>query len=176
MASSVRNPEPSSVNDVHRMLAQFAELNRRRLFGSPPLEVHEVEEWARVRGRLEAHFESQGSSPWRGLERRDSARLPTHLQLRFGGPQSSVVASVQNISQGGLFIVTRDPLEEGSLLQLALTDDEIGGLEVRARVTWRRQAPGAQGPAGMGVAFIALGPSQRRRIDHLIRRASRGSQ
>jgi uncharacterized protein (TIGR02266 family) len=157
------------------MLADFAELNRRRIFGGPVLEVEEVAKLARVRSRLEAHFATQGSSAWRGLERRDFSRLPARFLVHFGIQQPLVGGKVENISEGGLFIATPHPLEAGSLLQLVLADDGDDPLELRARVTWRRSDPCAQGPAGMGVAFIGLGPSQRRRIERILQRSTQDS-
>ncbi len=76
------NPQPDF--DVQSGLAEFADLNRRRLFGSPSLAVEEVERWLELRSLLECHFGAQDPLDWTGIERREFLRLPTHIRIDIG--------------------------------------------------------------------------------------------
>ncbi|HEY9421159.1 MAG TPA: PilZ domain-containing protein, partial [Thermoanaerobaculia bacterium] len=66
----------------------------------------------------------------------------------------------ENVSLGGMFIATRSPLKEGSLVTLSFLNGVAGAPPVRAKalVCWRRRW---SHPRGMGVRFLEfenLGP------------------
>jgi uncharacterized protein (TIGR02266 family) len=63
-------------------------------------------------------------------------------------------SSTIDVSNGGLFISTPEPLNEGDevTIFLHLTDDEI--IETRARVRWVRDDESDDTRAGMGVEFL----------------------
>ncbi len=159
--------------DVQRLLAEFAELNRRRLFGSPALAVEEVGAWTALRARLERHFEAQGSCPWKGIERRQFLRLPTHIQIQVGTAGALQTAAVRNVSEGGLFLATDTPLERGACVLLVLDESLDGGppVEIRGRVSWVCSEQRGDEPPGMGIAFEKLKPEQREVVDRLVDRA-----
>ena len=66
-------------------LNEFSTLNRRRLFGAPPLDVADLERWGELRSALEEHYGDQLESVLSAVERRSHFRFPTHLQVRSGG-------------------------------------------------------------------------------------------
>jgi uncharacterized protein (TIGR02266 family) len=159
--------------DVQRGLAEFADLNRRRLFGAPPLEVRELERWLELRACLESHFGSAGSNDWTGLERRQFLRLPTHIRIEIGSGANLQAATVKDVSQGGLFIALQRPLDVGSRVSLTLAPpDGMEPIEVTGRVAWIRPARSGGQPAGMGVEFDRQGERQRELIRQWIERAA----
>ncbi len=159
--------------DVQQALTEFADLNRRRLFGSPPLDVPEVERWLELRTRLEEHFGSRGPDDWTGLERRNYLRLPTHIRIEYFHGETGERATVRDVSQGGLFLVTDRPLEKGSRVRLALraAPDEAP-VEVEGVVAWIRGEDRGGAPGGMGIAFGRLGEAQRQLVSRLVQAAS----
>jgi PilZ domain len=99
-------------------------------------------------------------------EMRRFSRLAAGVQVLFrGGPlrkseREYLEGVAENVSLGGMFIKTRNPLKEGSLVTLSFLGDEEGGPPVRAKalVCWRRRW---RQPRGMGVRFLEfenLGP------------------
>lgn len=76
-----------------------------------------------------------------------------------------------DISRGGMFIRTREPLAVGTAVRFEFTlDDSSPVLSGEATVVWRRehdpQRPGA--PAGMGVKFDALTPESRTILERIL--------
>ncbi len=159
------SPEPV---DHREGVAEFAALNRRRLFGSPPLNVEELERWAQLRDSLEARFGVE-EGPQEGSDRRIQFRIPTHLEVRFESGAALQSAYLSNISTGGLFIATDAPLEPGTPIALSLSagDDR---LQLQGTVAWIGRARENEGPEGMGVRFEQLTPDQRRMIRAILDR------
>jgi uncharacterized protein (TIGR02266 family) len=160
--------------DVQQGLAEFAELNRRRLFGSPPLGVAELERWVELRGLLERHFSAR-RDPGGGEERRAYFRIPTHLRVEFRSDQELRSAFLRNLSEGGLFIATDRPLEPGAKLALAIHPPSgESPVELDGVVAWVRTPPAAGSgeavPPGMGIRFERLSAEQARGLARLMRR------
>jgi Tfp pilus assembly protein PilZ len=69
-------------------------------------------------------------------------------------------AYVTNLSYGGAFLATREPLAIGSKLLLHITLPwEIGRLSVEAKVVWKREdayTSEANPSSGAGLQFVAL--------------------
>jgi uncharacterized protein (TIGR02266 family) len=169
-------PESSSDFDIDFSLTEFAELDRRRLFGAPALVMTEVEYWLELRARLEHHLgkaqpESAGDADgWLGAERREFIRLPTHIRIQFAEPAEAEPRIARDISQGGLFIATRRPLGVGSEVRLQIEKPD-SVIEVRGMVAWVQTEASPERPAGMGIRFGKLRLDQRRAITRLVQDA-----
>ena len=91
---------------------------------------------------------------------RQDPRLSRVLSLNYKDRNSFIKAYTGNISRGGVFIKTENPLQldERFLLKLQLPDI-AAPLRIRCRVIWRRkearQTPDK--PNGMGVQFEEMG-------------------
>ena len=85
---------------------------------------------------------------------------------------------VTNISRGGLFIRTDNPLpvQTEVSLSLHLPQDE-GVIEARGRVVWNFDVPknSFHVVSGMGIKFIDLSSDQRMRIETSLKRFTPGS-
>jgi molecular chaperone DnaK len=112
-------------------------------------------------------------------DRRDP-RIPTELKIRLG--YGSVDAFVEryalNVSSGGMFVRTLDPLAPGTELELdlALSSGE-GVIRGRGVVRWTA-APSAPGEPhrepGMGIKFTELDRESRALVDLIV--ATRGGE
>src|SRR5438132_13756977 len=82
-----------------------------------------------------------------------------------------LVSYSTNLSKGGLFLETSDPLPVGPRLRLLLAVPGIEApLEVDAKVAWERHEPTVEGhPAGMGIAFAALEEPYGEVVDRIVR-------
>ncbi len=159
MAADFQDPS------VELWISEYRNLNRRRLFGAPPLEVGELERWAELRSRLTDHF-GEGMDGGAAAERREHLRLPTHLKVVFASGDALREAWLENISEGGIFIQTARPLDTGSPLRLVIIAEAGPPLEIAGRVAWVR--PSADGAAGMGVRFEDVDAEQRDALDALL--------
>jgi type IV pilus assembly protein PilZ len=92
---------------------------------------------------------------------RKDPRLPKTLSLAYKDRQSFVKAYTANVSLGGLFIKTENPLPKEEKFQLKLQLPDIPEpMMIQCQVAWSRR-PGGQGeagPAGMGIMFMEMSP------------------
>ncbi len=85
---------------------------------------------------------------------RKEDRLTKTIALKFQNRQSFVNAYTANISSGGLFIRTDNPLPVGEQLSLQIEIPDVAeALKLRCEVVWTREKAENNKPAGMGVKF-----------------------
>ena len=103
-------------------------------------------------------------------ERREAQRAFISGEVRYQTEGVSVLASIRNISRGGMVISTDDPLREGEEVQLRFTLPGIARtFNVKARIVWSNPALGESWePPGMGVEFLDLDEEGARVIDRFI--------
>jgi uncharacterized protein (TIGR02266 family) len=149
--------------------AEFLELCRRWRTGLP-LAAIDLRRWQGLRRYLERILEGPGRAPRHS--RRRWLRVPTRLHCAFRTDGEPVECLLTEVSEGGLFIETRQPLPVGTLLHLEIA----GGLPGRpftvdGTVVRSRRCATQREPAGMGVSFLALSPLQESAILQIVARA-----
>ena len=92
-------------------------------------------------------------------EQRRKARIPKTLKVTYSTQSGNVGVVISNLSVGGLFIKTSDPLSKGERTDLVISlPDKKKKLEVRGEVVWtskeERVTPEGKLPPGMGVKFL----------------------
>jgi uncharacterized protein (TIGR02266 family) len=89
---------------------------------------------------------------------RQHPRVQKSLALSYQDHTGFVKAYTGNISQGGLFIKTKQPLETGEDFLLKLTLPGISNaLNIKCKVMWARKSQlDIKRPAGMGVKFCKM--------------------
>lgn len=91
---------------------------------------------------------------------REFVRVAKVLEFEYTSGGRATRARVEDLSEGGAFVATEEPLPEGDEIEFKLTlpggEDAIHG---RAVVVWRQRA------IGMGVRFVGLSNDQRVRIN-----------
>jgi uncharacterized protein (TIGR02266 family) len=101
--------------------------------------------------------------------RRRAARADLVLQLQYRNAGHLLVSYCTNLSRGGLFICSSEPLSPGSRLTLTLAiPGEPDPVALDAVVKWTRQFDADEGPAGMGVAFDDVDDLLGEQIDHIV--------
>ena len=103
------------------LVNEFMTLNRRRLFGSPPLGVDDLDRWQDLRQTLEHRLGNRLDGLLSVVERRAHFRFPTHLEVRFESGEDLRSACLENLSEGGMFIASERPLAAGTPLQLSIS-------------------------------------------------------
>ncbi len=92
------------------------------------------------------------------ISSRQETRVQKTLSLSYEDKESFVVAYTENVSVGGLFIKTDNPLEPGEQFVLKL---QLPGLtdpmKIKCEVAWARKQGGeTDDPNGMGVKFVEI--------------------
>ncbi|MFO0660386.1 MAG: PilZ domain-containing protein [Polyangiaceae bacterium] len=81
-------------------------------------------------------------------------------------------ASIRNISAMGIFVLTKTPLDVGTVLTLRFTPPQTMGASfvLQGRVQWVNplRPRGDDLNPGMGVSFINLSPDERERLVELV--------
>ncbi len=103
-----------------------------------------------------------------GVERRRDERLNEIIQVEF---EDHILAQTTNISGGGVFIRTNEPLDLGEefYLKIHIPDGEAAA-EVLCKVVWTNKYGKESDdlPRGMGVKFIKISAADKKRIEEFI--------
>ncbi len=105
-----------------------------------------------------------------GIEKRASKRLPIRVMVEYDSTEDFLIDYTANVSIGGMFIQTNDPLELGTRFRLRFRiPDRRRVIETYGIVRWV-VPPGDAGPmvAGMGVQFDGLGPTDKKAVEDLL--------
>jgi len=96
-------------------------------------------------------------------ERRPATRHRVEAELTLESDSNVFTGLVRDVSRGGVFVATYQPLPVGTavLLDLILPDDRI---EIRGEVRWRRELC-EEAPPGMGIEFEELEASAQSSIE-----------
>ena len=101
------------------------------------------------------------------LQPRQYQRHPVDLRVDYSTRDAFLANRVSNLSQGGLFIATDNPLPVQSELDLVLTlQDDEERIRARGRVIWNydiRKGTSRIVP-GMGIKFVDLSPADSCRL------------
>ncbi len=98
---------------------------------------------------------------------RKHERFPVNLQVDCQTKDAFLANRVSNLSQGGLFIPTEDPLPVQSELDLVLEFHEgTDSIRARGRVIWNYDIRKGTSRVirGMGIKFLDLAPDDSRRL------------
>ncbi len=94
-------------------------------------------------------------------------RWPIAMTVRYQTESVLLTDLTDDISVGGLFIHTDEPLAVGTKLRLKLkAPGQWFSLTIQGEVAWRQ----AEGRRGIGVHFLPANPREQQRIDRLIAR------
>ncbi len=98
-----------------------------------------------------------------GTEQRKAPRVDYEVEVDVASEDNFFTGFIRNISSGGLFIHTHDPLPIGRELNVSFTVPTISGsITARAVVRWVRPY-GSHAPEsvpGMGVQFLDILPGE----------------
>ncbi|GBE15010.1 PilZ domain protein [bacterium BMS3Abin14] len=89
--------------------------------------------------------------------RRKYPRVPTDVKVTCEHGADSFSRYTLNVSQGGIFIRTREPLEIGTTIKAEFTLPSIGHtFSIEGKVVWWKAQGNESGDAGMGIEFTDI--------------------
>jgi type IV pilus assembly protein PilZ len=104
-------------------------------------------------------------------ERRHFPRESIELVVRYQRLNAFFADYVKNISRGGTFVATSEPLPQDTEFVFSLAVPEMEDpLQLRAKVMWvtAPEAASNDAPAGMGIQFQYQDAEERLRLERLI--------
>jgi uncharacterized protein (TIGR02266 family) len=151
------------------LVREFGALEKRR--GTQGVTPREYRRYIELRRKLARHVD-EPSRPV-GAENRKYLRVPTRLLIEYRAANQLKDAIIHNVSQGGLFISTAEPLAVGAKFTLCLAIGDIDWrIEVPCEVVTNNVANEfSTDRLGMGIKFASLNEEQRRAIDLLFTQA-----
>jgi hypothetical protein len=123
------------------------------------IEEHCARRWSRGSAGAAAPETGQSASLGRPLRSAALAkRKPARLPARYGVARPSELGATANLSEEGMFITSRCPLNAGTPIRVHV---EIRGasVQVSGLVMWSRRRPEPGRPAGMGVRLLCPPPA-----------------
>lgn len=110
----------------------------------------------------------EGAPPEPTRRRRDQ-RAGVVLPLEYRNAGHLLVSYCTNLSRGGLFVSTPEPLSHGSAVTLSLrVPDHAQPVTIDAVVRWVRAEDSDRGPAGMGLSFADVDSILGSTIDSIV--------
>ena len=95
------------------------------------------------------------------MERRHYPRIPVSLEISFDNGEEVLSSYLFDLGEGGLFIGTPHPLEEGTRIRLLFKLPDWGNpVNIIGTVVWRQGKEDTSRP-GMGVRFDEMGSEDR---------------
>ena len=104
-------------------------------------------------------------------ERRKHKRVPARVLIKYGNAEQFFTDYIRNISRGGIFVPTYNPLPAGTHLQISFSLPSWDRLiETEGLVVHSIRHDPKQGtqPSGMGIQFQALSEDNLELIDRYV--------
>jgi type IV pilus assembly protein PilZ len=126
--------------------------------------------------KIATRVKPSGHRPDPGRDQRRDARVPLKARVDFEltSEDTFLFEYTSNVSRGGIFLSTRNPLPVGAVLTVKFALPEAGSrlIAVRGRVIWINEyKPGGRNlNPGMGIEFIDLSEENKEAISRLVRR------
>jgi uncharacterized protein (TIGR02266 family) len=100
------------------------------------------------------------------VQRRTQLRFVVSLEIGLRSESNFWIASANNISEGGVFVATKELKPIGSQVEINIRlPDPYGVVWALGVVRWIRETPaGAEAPLGMGVRFESIADEAQRAI------------
>src|SRR6476469_8432205 len=100
---------------------------------------------------------------------RRQPRVPIKLEVSYRTAGAFLVSYSVNLSKGGIFIETADPVAIGERVALKIEVPGGGAMDIEGVVTWTRTQAEDGMPPGMGLRFDRLEERYGEVIDSLVR-------
>ncbi len=102
-------------------------------------------------------------------DKRKEERVKKQIKSEVVSEDLISLSSTVDLSKGGIFIATPEPLKSGSEVTLSINSPEGDSIEVKGLVRWLREDEVADGKTGMGIEFTNISNSDRKKIEDIIK-------
>lgn len=103
-------------------------------------------------------------------ENRTTPRIETNIDILFRESGAFIKSYMLNVSNGGLFLKTENPLPLDSPVTLRMKlPGDTEPMEIQGCVVWSNpRAKNNSFPSGMGIQFIKISPEYKQRIEAFV--------
>ncbi len=150
------------------LVEEFRRLERKRKASGGKLSLKEEEKLVYLKEYLAQYV--HGEAP--GKEKRKDPRVPINMRVRYKSEDVFANNYIHNLSSGGVFITTPEPLPLDTKIKLHLVFEDKGiEVEVEGKVVWENTMQGKRGDMtkpGMGVKFTKVDEKSQGIIDEMV--------
>lgn len=97
-------------------------------------------------------------------DKRKSRRVSKKIKSEVHAPLGMTFSTSQDLSRGGIYISTPEPLETGSEISLSLYLPGQDPVNIRGVVRWSNREDSSARRCGMGIEFISDGDGDLEKI------------
>ncbi len=102
-------------------------------------------------------------------DKRQHLRIETKAEVSYMFGSECFNETILNISQGGIFIKTDNPLQMDDNIEIKFTLPNIDrALKVMGQVKWIKRVENEEGPPGMGLQFTSIGEEENKLLVQFI--------
>jgi len=102
-------------------------------------------------------------------DNRKSERIKKGVKSEVFSEEHVSFSSAVDLSKGGIFISTPEPLNNGSEVNMLIHIPDHGELELKGVVRWVRTVDSATQKAGMGIEFTNVNSDLKKKLDELVK-------
>lgn len=102
-------------------------------------------------------------------DKRKSERIKKGIKSEVFSQEHASFSSSVDLSKGGIFISTPEPLGNGSEVNMIIHMPGHGELEVKGVVRWVRTDETESTRAGMGIEFTNVNTDLKKKLDELVK-------
>jgi len=102
-------------------------------------------------------------------DKRKSERIKKGIKSEVYSDEHVSFSSTVDLSKGGIFISTPEPINNGSEVNMLIHIPEHGELEIKGIVKWVRSDETDNEKAGMGIEFINVNSDLKKKLDELVK-------
>lgn len=94
-------------------------------------------------------------------EKRQHKRFPKKVKSEVHSDGGMTFSTSRDLSNGGIFISTPEPVKIGSEVQLSITVPDESGIDIKGIVRWLNESDTEERRTGMGIEFVDISESQK---------------
>ena len=102
-------------------------------------------------------------------DKRKEERIKKSIRSEVKSEEALTFSSVVDLSKGGIFISTPEPLNSGTNVELSIMLPGAGEVTIQGVVKWIRPDENESGRAGMGIEFQNINDDLKKKLGDLIR-------
>jgi uncharacterized protein (TIGR02266 family) len=101
-------------------------------------------------------------------EKRKHPRISKKVKSEVRSTEGMTFSSSRDLSYGGIFISTPEPVNIGSEIQLSIIGPDEENIEIKGIVRWLTEGEGKEKQSGMGIEFTDINLNQKTKITKIV--------
>lgn len=102
-------------------------------------------------------------------DKRKNERVKKDVKSEIYAEEHASFSSSVDLSKGGIFISTPEPLSSGSEVNMTIHMPGHGEIEIKGIVKWVRAEETGSSKAGMGIEFVNVDSGLKKKLDELVK-------